>query len=155
MSKPIKFKAVIQEAAVGTGGAFVLFPFDVEKTFGKKGRIPITATIEGEPYRGSLVKYGHPQHIFPVLKAIREKLGKKIGDTIEVIIEIDKEEREIETPADLLKALKASKLDKTFDKLAYTHRKEYIKWIEGAKKAETKDNRIVKAIDMIREKAVK
>ncbi len=89
MGKKIKFIATLQEATVGTGGAFVLFPYDVQETFGTKGRVPIKATIDGEPYRGSLVKYGHPQHIFPVLKAIREKLGKKIGDPIEVILEID------------------------------------------------------------------
>ena len=153
MSKPIKFTATIQASEVGTGGAYVLFPFDVEKLFGTKGRVAITSTIDGEPYRGSLVKYGHPQHMFPVLKGIREKLGKKIGDTIEVVIQMDTEERDIETPADLRKALKENKLDKAFDKLAYTHRKEYVKWIEGAKKAETRENRIVKAIEMIKEKA--
>jgi len=155
MNKQIKFSAVLQEASVGTGGAFVLFPFDAEQTFGTKGRVPIIATIEGEPYRGSLVKYGHPQHIFPVLKAIREKLGKKIGDTIEVTIQLDTEAREIETPADLRKALMANKLDKAFDKLSYTHRKEYVKWIEEAKKVETRENRILKAVAMIRGKGEK
>ena len=102
----------------------MLFPYDVMETFGSKGRIPVRALIEGETYRGSLVKYGHPQHMFPVLKAIREKIGKRIGDTIEIILEADSDEREIETPADLQKALKANKLDKAFDKLSsvsYTH----------------------------------
>ena len=155
MGKQIKFTATILEATVGTGGAYVLFPFDIEKTFGTKGRIPVISTIDGEPYRGSLVKYGHPQHMFPVLKGIREKIGKNIGDTIEVILEQDTKEREIDAPADLKKALKASKLDKAFDKLSYTHRKEYVQWIEVEKKAETRENRIVKTIDMIREKATK
>jgi len=76
MSKQIRFSAILHEATVGTGGAFVLFPYDVEETFGMKGRIPIKATVDGEPYRGSLVKYGHPQHIFPVLKAIRKSWVK-------------------------------------------------------------------------------
>lgn len=140
---------------VGSGGAYVLFPYDVQETFGSKGRIPVRAWIEGEPYRGSLVKYGHPQHMFPVLKAIREKIGKSIGDTIEIILEADSDEREIDTPADLQKALKANKLDKAFAKLSYTHRKEYVQWIEGAKKPETRDNRISKAVEMIMAKAVK
>ena len=153
MGKPIKFTAKIQASEVGAGGAYVLFPFDVEELFGTKGRVAITSTIDGEPYRGSLVKYGHPQHMFPVLKSIREKIGKKIGDTIEVVILQDTEERVVDAPADLLKALKANKLDKAFSKLSYTHRKEYVKWIEGAKKAETRENRIVKAIEMIKEKA--
>ena len=155
MGKQIKFTATILAASVGGGGAYVLFPYDVEETFGTKGRVPVTATIDGEPYRGSLVKYGQPQHMFPVLKGIREKIGKNIGDTIEVILEHDTKEREIDAPADLKKALKASKLDKAFDKLSYTHRKEYVQWIEGAKKAETRENRIVKAIEMIKEKLLK
>ena len=155
MGKQIKFTATILAASVGGGGAYVLFPYDVEETFGTKGRVPVTSTIDGEPYRGSLVKYGQPQHMFPVLKGIREKIGKNIGDTIEVILEQDTKEREIDAPADLKKALKTSKLDKAFDKLSYTHRKEYVQWIEGAKKAETRENRIVKTMDMIREKATK
>ena len=155
MSKQIKFTAEIKESEVGSGGAYVLFPYDVMETFGSKGRIPVRAFIEGETYRGSLVKYGHPQHMFPVLKAIREKIGKSIGDTIEIILEADSDEREIETPADLQKALKANKLDKAFDKLSYTHRKEYVQWIEGAKKPETRDNRISKAVEMIKDKTVK
>ena len=93
--------------------------------------------------------------MFPVLKGIREKIGKNIGDTIEVILEHDTKEREIDAPADLKKALKASKLDKDFAKLSYTHRKEYVQWVEGAKKAETRENRIVKAIEMIKEKTAK
>jgi hypothetical protein len=155
MGKQIKFTATILEAGVGTGGAYVLFPYDVEKTFGAKGRIPIISTIDGVPYRGSIVKYGHPQHIFPVLKGIREKIGKNIGDTIEVILQRDTGEREIETPSDLKNALKANKLDKAFDKLSYTHRKEYVQWIEGAKKEGTRENRIVKAVEMIKEKTAK
>ena len=155
MGKQIKFTATILAASVGGGGAYVLFPYDVEETFGTKGRVPVTATIDGEPYRGSLVKYGQPQHMFPVLKGIREKIGKNIGDTIEVIMEHDTKEREIDAPADLKKAIKASKLDKDFSKLSYTHRKEYVQWVEGAKKAETRENRIVKAIEMIKEKTAK
>jgi len=155
MSKQIKFTATILEARVGTGGAYVLFPYDVEELFGTKGRVPITSTIHGEPYRGSLVKYGHPQHMFPVLKGIREKLGKNIGDSIEVILQLDTQEREIDIPADLKKALKSKKLDKAFANMSYTHRKEYVQWIDGAKKAETRENRIVKALEMIKEKATK
>lgn len=152
MGKPVKFKAILQEAAVGTGGAFVLFPFDIKETFGTTGRIPIKATVNGEPYRGSLVKYGHPQHMLPVLKAIREKIGKNIGDTIEVIIEKDTTAREIEIPEDLQKVLKENKMDKAFEKLSYTHRREYVQWIEAAKKPETRENRITKAVDMLKQK---
>ena len=59
----------------------------------------------------------------------------------------------IETPRDLQKLLKNNKtLLKFFDSLAYTHRKEYIRWIEGAKKTETRDSRLKKAIALLKQK---
>jgi hypothetical protein len=80
--KEYKFKAKIQ--AGDGGGAYVLFPYDVEKEFGSKGKVPIKASFNGVPYAGSLIKYGNPQHMLPILKAIREQIGKGPGDTIEV-----------------------------------------------------------------------
>jgi hypothetical protein len=80
--KKFKFKARIEPG--DGGGAYVLFPYDVEEAFGTKGKVAINATFNGVPYCGSLFKYGFPQHILPVLKAIREQTGTKPGDTIEV-----------------------------------------------------------------------
>lgn len=155
MAKQITFAATILDAGVGTGGAYVLFPYDVEKTFGIKGRIPVKATIDGEPYRGSLVKYGSPQHMFPILKAIREKIGKKTGDTVDITLEMDTVERDVEIPKDFKKALKEHKLDKAFLSMSYSHRREWVQWIEGAKKEETRVNRIAKAIERLSEKPSK
>ena len=155
MAKSVKFTATILESGVGTGGAYVLFPYDVEKTFGSKGRIPVKATIDGESYRGSLVKYGSPEHMFPILKSIREKIGKKIGDTVDISLEMDTEERDVEIPKDFKKALKEHKLDKVFLSMSYSHRREWVQWIEGAKKEETRVNRIVKAIERLLEKPAK
>jgi len=76
MTQKYIFRAVIEDA--GGGGAYVNIPFDVEKTFGKK-RVKVIASIEGEPYRGTLVRMGEPQHMLPVLKEIREKIGKSFG----------------------------------------------------------------------------
>jgi hypothetical protein len=73
--KKYKFKAEIHDGR--GGGAFVYFPYDVEQEFGAKGHVPVQATFDGEQYRGSLAKYGSPQHMLGVSKAIREKLGKK------------------------------------------------------------------------------
>ena len=69
--KIYKFKAKIQ--AGDGGGAYVLFPFDVEETFGTKGKIPVKATFNGVPYSGSLIKYGLPLHMLGMPKAIREQ----------------------------------------------------------------------------------
>jgi hypothetical protein len=148
-SRTQKFKAELQSA--GGGGVFVCVPFDVQEVFGTRARVPVKATIDGEPYCGSLAPMGGG-HMMGVLKAIREKIGKQVGDTVHIVLEQDTEERTVEVPADLQKALNKNKTAKTFfEKLAYTHRKEYVKWIEEAKKEETRARRIEKTIEMLEE----
>jgi hypothetical protein len=150
LMKNYKFKAKIQEASVGTGGAYVLFPYDVEKEFGTKGRVAVKATLCGAPYAGSLIKYGQPQHMLCVLRSIRDQIGKGPGDTVDVVVWKDEEARTVEIPVAFKTLLKKEGLLTGFEKLSYTHRKEYVRWIEEAKKEETRQNRITKAIAMLR-----
>ena len=142
------FTAVIQNA--GGGGAFVEIPFDVEKEFGSK-RPKVKAMIEGVSYRGMLVRMGSEHHMLIILKGIREQLGKTFDDEIKVTVEADAEARVVEIPKDLLKEFKKDKQAKViFDKLSYTHQKEYVRWIEDAKKDETRQTRIIKTIEMLK-----
>ena len=141
------FTATIQNAG---GGAFVEIPFDVEKEFGSK-RPKVKAMIEGVPYRGTLVRMGSEHHMLLILKGIREQIGKTFGDEIKVVVEPDAEPRLIEIPKDLLKELKKDKPAKLlFDKLSYTHRREYVRWIEEVRRAETRQTRITKTIEMLK-----
>ena len=96
------------------------------------------------------MKYGFPQHFLGVSKAIRDQLGKKPGDTVDVELWKDEEERTVEVPADLEKLMKKEKLLAFFEKLSYTHRKEYCRWITEAKKEETRQRRLEKAIEMMK-----
>ena len=137
--KEYNFTATMHDA--GGGGVYVLFPYDVKKEFGK-ARVPIKCTIDGEPYRGTMVKYGEPKHMILVLKAIREKIGKGPGDTVTIWLVEDTEVRSIEVPQPILTALKKYKLDTTFNKLSYTHRREWVKAYADAKRDETKEKRI-------------
>ncbi len=125
-------------------------PFDVEKEFGSK-KPKVKAVIEGVLYRGTLMRMGSERHILGVLKDIREQIGKTFGDEVTVTIEPDTEPRVIEIPKGLMKELKKDKEAKAFfDKLSYTHQKEYVRWVEEAKKEETRQNRIVKTIEMLK-----
>lgn len=135
----------------GGGGVFIPFPYDAKKEFGK-GRVPIRCKIDSEPYRGTMVKYGTPFHIIIVLKAIREKIKKSAGDKVKVWLVEDTEERTIEVPADFKKLLKKNKAEQRFNKMSYTHRKEWMLWINDAKKEETRLRRMEKAIDKLLEK---
>ena len=143
------FTAVIQDA--GGGGAFVEMPFDVEKEFGSK-RPKVKAMIEGVPYRGTLTRMGTDCHILGIRKEIRDQVSKTFGDELTITVEPDTELRAVEAPAELKKAFRTEKEAKAlFEKLSYTHQKEYVTWINEAKKEETRLNRVAKTIEMLRQ----
>ena len=137
--KEYRFQAVIETA--GGGGAFVVIPFDVEEAFGKK-RVPVAATIDGVPYRGTLVRYGRPEHLLVVLKEIRSQIGKGPGDSVEVMVREDVEERTVDIPAELEEALRGSPTARErFEALAFSHRREHAAYVAAAKKEETRKRR--------------
>jgi Bacteriocin-protection, YdeI or OmpD-Associated/Domain of unknown function (DUF1905) len=146
--KKYTFKAVIL-AGMG-GGAGVEFPYDVEKEFGTRGHVPVQATFDGAPYRGSLMNCGMAHHTLGVLEGMREKIGKGPGDTIDVVVWRDDAERTVEIPAEFARMLKKQGLLEGFEKLSYSHRKEYCRWITEAKKEETRVARQEKAIAMLK-----
>lgn len=149
MAEKYQFKAVIEDA--GGGGAYVTVPFDVEKAFGAK-RVKIKAMIDGEPYRGTLVRMGSPQHMLPVLKEIRERIGKSFGDIVSIELEEDFEPRTVDVPPDLQSALEAdSTAQAAFNCLSYTHQKEYVRWIIESKRDQTRQKRVKQAIEMLRQ----
>ncbi len=145
-----KFKA--QLISAGGGGVFVRVPFDVEKEYGQKNLIKIKATFDGEAYQGSIANMGDGPCLI-ILKAIREKIGKQVGDWVEVTVAKDDAPRTVEVPEDLALAFKTHKAEKTyFDGLAYTHKKEYVRWITEAKRPETRTARVEKTILMLQNK---
>ena len=85
-----RFDAVLHELT-DNGGAYVVFPWDIRKEFGK-GRVKVHAEFDGIPYDGSIVNMGVKGangeicYIIGVLKSIRQKLNKKDGDSIHVVI---------------------------------------------------------------------
>ncbi len=135
------------------GGAGVEFPFDVQREFGTKGNVPVQAMLDGVPYRGSLMNCGMPRHTLGVLKAIREQIGKGPGDTVAVVVWKDDATRTVEIPAGFKALLKKQGVLAGFEKLSYTHRKEYVRWIEEAKKEETRRSRMEKSIRMLKKGA--
>jgi hypothetical protein len=90
-AKVYEYEAVIMPSDIGSGGAYVPFPYDVRKEFGK-GRVKVHATFDDEPYDGSIVNMGvkNPDgsicYIIGVLKDIRAKIGKQPGDVVQVTI---------------------------------------------------------------------
>ncbi|HEY5564259.1 MAG TPA: YdeI/OmpD-associated family protein [Rhodothermia bacterium] len=142
-----RFKAVIE--AHPSGGAYVNVPFEVEKVFGRK-RVKILATFDGEPYRGLLTPMGTPHHILIVRKDIREKIGKAPGDEVTVTVEEDLEPRVVNVPPDVRRILDDNHgAADFFLTLSFTHQREYVEWIEEAKKPETRARRIARMIELL------
>lgn len=94
--KKYKFTAEIL-ASEKKGGAYIIFPYDIRKEFGK-GRVKVNVRFEDIDYQGSIVNMGIKDedgnicYIIGVLKSIRKTLGKDIGDMISVIVsEVNKQ----------------------------------------------------------------
>ncbi len=83
--KIYEFEAIIQPVD-GMDAAYIEFPYDVRKEFGK-GRVKVHATFDGEPYDGSLVRMKTVNHIIGIRKDIRAKIKKQPKDMIHVTIQ--------------------------------------------------------------------
>ncbi|WP_228450851.1 YdeI/OmpD-associated family protein [Chryseolinea soli] len=138
-----RFRATMEKPSDGIDGAFITVPFDVEKEYGTRGQVKVKATFDGHPYRGILAPMGNGGHVIIVRKDIREAIGKKAGDKIDVTLEKDTEERVLEISDDLQALLKKNAAArKFFETLSYTNRKEYAVWITSAKREETRLKRL-------------
>jgi hypothetical protein len=142
------FTAIIESA--GGGGAFVRIPFDVEEAFGSK-RPPVSATIDGITYRGSLVRMGTEYHILGVLKEIRAKIGKDIGDEVDVVVELDTEPRVVEVPRELGMLLsRYPRAKAAFERMSYTQQREIVQSVLDAKTPESLTRRLGETIEMLK-----
>ena len=139
------FTATIQEGR--GGGAFVEVPFDVKAEYGS-ARPKVKITFDGVPYRGSIAPMGGAS-LIGILKDIRARIGKDIGDSVTVTVELDTEERVIEMPADVRAALRKTQLEQAWEKLSYSHQREHINAINEAKKPETRARRIEKMLEAL------
>jgi hypothetical protein len=144
---PTKRFRVLLEKDDNSEATGIAIPFDVLKVFGTRARVPVRGTINGFPYRSSISPMGKGCHFMAVNKSLREGAKAKGGDIITVVMERDEEPRVITPPPELASALKTNEEAKaTWEKLSYTHQKEYAKAIEEAKKPETRARRLEKAI---------
>jgi hypothetical protein len=141
-----EFRATI--AAADRGGAFVVVPTAVVDALGGGGRIPVRATFDGVEYRGSIASMGGDK-VLGVLKAIRDQLGKGPGDDVIVTIVRDDAPRIVTVPDDLRAALDAAGRLAAFDALSYSHRREYVEWIDDAKRRDTRARRIAKTVEQL------
>jgi hypothetical protein len=145
-----KIKLVVQEGTSATG---FYAPFDVPQTFGTRARVPVRGTINGFPFRSSLMPMGGG-YCMAVNKTMREGAKAKAGDEVEVVLERDTAERTMEAPPELAQELaKNKKAREKWDGLAFTVKKEMANSISGAKQEETKKRRLAKVMQVLKTSA--
>jgi hypothetical protein len=128
-----------------TATGFVVPP-DVVAALGKGKRPPVRVTIGAHTYRSTIAVMGG-QYLVGVSADNRRAAGVAAGDGIEVTLELDAEPRELTVPADLAAALAAAPAAAAaFAALSYSQRQRYVLAVDGAKTAETRQRRIVKAV---------
>jgi len=128
---------------------FIPLTFDPKDVFGKV-RAPVKVTLNGYTYRSTVAAMGGPPCI-PLRRSNREAAGLEGGETLDVRLDLDVEERVVKPPADLVKALKAS--PPAWDRwreLSFSHQREYAGAIEEAKKPDTRARRVAGAVAAIR-----
>ena len=139
------------------GGAFVFFSLRCGVTSLRPPppppKVAVKAAFDGVPYAGSLMTCGGPHHMLGVLKAIREKTGKGVGDVVEVEVWRDVAERTVEVPAKFLELMKREGLLPFFEGLSYRAYASQASTAGGLRRRRrkmTQLRRLAKAVEMPR-----
>jgi hypothetical protein len=136
--------------ARGPAAAFILDDEQVAAVGEGAKRFPVVATVNGYTWRTSVARM-RGEFMVGLNKEVRTGAGVQAGDTVSLELTLDTEQRTVEVPPALAEALDADPEAKTtFAGLAFTHRKEFARWIEEAKREETRTRRVTQALDMIR-----
>ena len=146
----MRFRATVLSAGKSATGVEV--PAKVVEQLGPK-RPKVRATINGYTYRSSVAPMSGT-FMLGISAEVREKAGVVAGDRVDVELEPDTAPREVTVPADLAKAFKEEPaVERAFQGLSYSRKRWYVEGIEGAKKPETRQRRVEKAIEDLRKGA--
>jgi hypothetical protein len=130
------------------GGAVCKLSFDVKAIFGK-ARAPIRVKINGYEFRTTVAVYGG-QYLLGISKEHREAARISLGEPFMVTLELDTEPRTVTVPPELATALaEDSAAQAAWDALSYSHQREHVQEIDGAKTAATRERRVARTLSML------
>lgn len=129
---------------------FLVLPAAASTKLPTRGPTSVEGTLQGQPFAATLEPDGQGSHWLKVSRALRVAAGADIGDTVKLEIEPATEEQEPRVPADLRKALTAvPEARAQWTSLTPVARRDWINWLDSAKKAETRERRIANTCDML------
>lgn len=130
--------------------AFLVLPISASDKLPRRGRTSVRGTVNGHPFEATLDPDGQRSHWLKVSKELREAAGARIGEVVTVQISPADREPEPLLPDDLRKALAASPdAQAAWEATTTIARLDWIHWIESAKQAETRNDRVHSACDML------
>ena len=126
-------------------------PDEVVESLGAGKRPAVNVTINSYTYRSTVAAMGG-EFWLPVSAEVRQNAGVSAGDELDVTVELDTKPRDVDVPAGLAAALDAdAAAKKLFDGLSYSGKRRITLSVEGAKTEETRQRRIAKAVESLRE----
>ena len=146
-----RFRGTLE--AAGRGGHAIAVPDDVVAALRLKQHSRVRGAIAGEPYRSSTARYGG-RTVLGVHKATVEAVGVEVGDSVSVTIALDDDPRELPLPDELRVALDGDdRAHAGWERLSPSARREHAQSVAGAKRPETKQRRVARAIAAAMERA--
>jgi hypothetical protein len=144
---PITFSAALGEES----GSTIQVPNEVLAQLGStRKRLPVRVQINGIELRTTLAVYGGRTFI-GIRREMREAMRIQSGETIQIHLAADTEPRVVEVPQELAQVLAAdAEAQAKFEALSFTNRKEYVEWATGARRAETRQQRLAAVADMLK-----
>ncbi len=143
------FTAEVLSAGQG-GGHAVVVPKEIAAAFSGK-RPQVLAHVNGVEYRSRLMIYGGQSYL-GLRKDLLRQLQVATGDQVEIELAEDRQERVVVEPPELTEALAENPAAQAaYQKLPFTHRNEYARWIDAGKKPETRADRVAKTIRRLTE----
>ena len=145
----MRFRTTIQQSGKTATGIEV--PEEVVEGLGSGKRPAVKVTINGYTYRSTVAVMGG-RYMVGVSAEHRAGAGVAGGEEVEVDLELDSAPREVQVPADLGAALDAEPAARrTFDGLSYSNKSWHVLQVEGAKTEETRQRRIAKSVDLLKQ----
>jgi hypothetical protein len=134
----------------GPAGAFLLSDEQVAAVGGGRRAFPVRVSVNSVTLPLRLARMGG-ENMIGLARAAREQAGVSIGSAYQVQIVADESERAVEVPQELSVALAGdAEARATFEALAYSHRKEFVRWVSEAKRDATRAQRVAKTVEMLR-----
>jgi hypothetical protein len=145
----MRFRTIIRQTGKNTTGIQV--PDEVVAALGSGKRPAVRVSVNGYSYRSTVASMGG---VAMVSLSAEHRAGAGVagGDEVEVDLELDTAPREVEVPADLAAALDAEPAARsTFDGLSYSNRSWHVLQVTGAKTDETRQRRIARSVELLKQ----